>query len=73
MEEESAVLGFDFWSERGREGAVVCDRENQIMDIKQMALYICRREQRDELGWNSDGGLFGRCDRTSRPFSGNGV
>ena len=52
---ESAVLRFVFWSERGREDAVVCDRENQIMDIKQMVLYLCRREQRDEPGWSSDG------------------
>ena len=49
------MLRLESWLERGREDAVVYDRENQIMDTKQMVLYLCRREQRDELGWNSDG------------------
>ena len=55
---ESAVLRFDFWFERGREDAVVCDQENQTMDIKQMVLSLGRREQRDELRWNSDGACW---------------
>ena len=39
--------------ERGREDAVA--GRTKIVDIKQMVLHLCRREQRDELGWNSDG------------------
>ena len=41
--------------ERGREDAVVRGREKQIMDIKLTVLVRLRREQRDEVGWNSDG------------------
>ena len=40
---ESAVLRCDFWLERVREDAVVCGRENQIVDIKQMILVLFRR------------------------------
>ena len=40
---ESGVLRCGFWLERGREDALVCSRENQIMGIKQAVLVRLRR------------------------------
>ena len=47
------MLRCDFWFERGIEDAVVlCQGEPYI---KHMVVVLFRQEQRDELGWNSDG------------------
>ena len=45
---ESAVPRCDFWLERGREGtkdAVVCGRENQIMDINKIVPVRLRQQR----------------------------